>query len=258
VSSADPVPAEPRPRPPLLVRAAAGAWHVPAGLGFLLRNRSLWSLALAPSAVAGVLVNLGLVGGAFLAPIIENRLAPSQAHLPALLGLALTLSLWFGVVSAAMALGLAVSVLVTAPLLEKLSRKVEAQVGGRGAGRVPSERWDFKFSMESGLVFVGAALVALAAAIVPLVGPLLAAAVNAPLLAYQSIDPALGRRELAWGAKKAWHLQWRGEVFGFGLAALIALAVPAVNALLPPALAVGGARLTLDLEGVEAEEGGGS
>jgi len=253
VSSVELVP-EPVARPGLLVRAAAGAWHVPAGLGFLLRNRSLWSLALAPASVALLLLNLGLVGGAFLAPVIENRFAPSQAHLPAVLGLALTLSLWFGVVVAAMALGLAVSLLVTAPLLERLSRKVEAQLGGRGAGRVPSERWDFASSMRSGLVFVGAALVALAAAIVPFVGPLLSTAVSAPLLAYQALDPALSRRELRFDAKKVWHLQWRGEVLGFGLAALVALLVPAVNALLPPALAVGAARLVLDLEGMEAEE----
>ena len=243
------------PRPRLPLRAAAGAWHVPAGLGFLLRNRSLWPLSIAPAAVAGVLLNLGLVAGAFLAPQIETRLAPSQAHIPALLGLALTLSLWFGVVVATTALGLALSLLVTAPLLERLSRKVEAQLGGRGAGRVPTERWDIALSMRTGLVFVGAALAALGLAIVPLVGPFLSAAASAPLLAYQAIDPTLTRRDLAFGQKKRWHLRWRGEVVGFGLAALVALLVPLVNAFLPPALAVGATRLVLDLEGLDAERG---
>jgi uncharacterized protein involved in cysteine biosynthesis len=240
-------------RPRLLVRAAAGAWHVPAGLAFLLKNRSLWPLASAPTLVAVLLLNLGLVGGAFLAPVIENRIEPSQARLPAVVGLALTLGLWSGVVMAAMAMGLALCLLATAPLLERLSRKVEAQMGGRGAGRVPAERWDFASSMGSGLVFVGAALLALVLAAVPLVGPLLSAAVSAPLLAYQAIDPALGRRDFRFDAKTTWHLRWRGEVVGFGLAALVALLVPLVNALLPPALAVGAARLVLDLEGVETE-----
>jgi uncharacterized protein involved in cysteine biosynthesis len=242
-------------RPGPALRAAAGAWHVPAGLGFLLRNRSLWSLSIVPAAVAGVLLTLGLVAGAFLAPQIETRLAPSQAHIPALLGLALTLSLWFGVVVATTALGLAISLLITAPLLERLSRKVEAQLGGRGAGRVPSEQWNFVLSMRTGLVFVAAALASLALAIVPLVGPFLSAAISAPLLAYQVIDPTLTRRDLAFEQKKLWHLRWRAEVVGFGLAALVALLVPVVNALLPSALAVGATRLVLDLEGVEAERG---
>jgi uncharacterized protein involved in cysteine biosynthesis len=228
---------------------------VAAGFGFLLRNRSLWSLSLAPAAIAGILVNLGLVAGAFLAVQIETRLAPSQAHVPALVGLALTLSLWFGVVMAATALGLALSLLLTAPLLERLSRKVEAQLGGRGAGRVPSERWDIALSMRTGLVFVGAAVVAMGLAVVPIVGPVLSAAIGAPLLAYQAIDPTLTRRDLAFAHKRAWHLRWRGEVVGFGLAALVALLIPGVNALLPPALAVGATRLVLDLEGLDAERG---
>jgi uncharacterized protein involved in cysteine biosynthesis len=248
-------PPNPTPRPGLVLRAAAGAWHVPAGLGLLLQNRSLWSLSILPTAVAAVLLNLGLVAGAFLAPQIETRLAPSQAHLPAVLGLALTLSLWFGVVVATTALGLALALLVTAPLLERLSRKVEAQLGGRGAVRVPSERWSFIFSMRSGLVFVGAATLALGLAIVPLVGPILSAALSAPLLAYQAIDPALTRRDFRFGQKKSWHLRWRGEVVGFGLAALVALLVPLVNAFLPPALAVGATRLVLDLDTLDADGG---
>jgi len=242
-------------RPGLVLRAAAGAWHVPAGLAFLLRNRSLWPLSIAPAAIAAVLLTLGLVAGAFLAPAIETRFAPSQAHIPALLGLALTLSLWVGVVVATMALGLAASLLVTAPLLERLSRKVEAQLGGRGAGRVPTEQWDFALSMGTGLVFVGTAVAALALAIVPLVGPLLSTALSAPLLAYQAIDPTLSRRGLGFDQKKIWHLRWRAEVVGFGLAALVALLVPVVNAFLPPALAVGATRLVLDLEGLESERG---
>lgn len=246
---------DPLPRPGLALRAAAGAWHVPAGLGFLFANRSLWSLALAPAAVAAVLLNLGLLAGAFLAPQIETRLAPSQAHLPAFLGVALTLSLWFGVIVATTALGLALTLLVTAPLLERLSRKAEAQLGGRGAGRMPSERWDVALSMRTGLVFVATALLALALATVPLLGPVLSAAVSAPLLAYQAIDPTLARRDQSFEERKAWHLRWRVEVVGFGLAALIVLLVPLVNAFLPPALAVGATRLVLDLEGLDAEQG---
>jgi uncharacterized protein involved in cysteine biosynthesis len=90
---------------------------------------------------------------------------------------------------------------------------------------------------------------------VPLVGPFLSAALGAPVLAYQAIDPTLTRRSLSFGQKRRWHLRWHGEVIGFGLAALIALLVPLVNAFLPPALAVGATRLVLDLEGLDAERG---
>jgi hypothetical protein len=248
-------PLDPMLRPGLALRAAAGAWHAPAGLGFLLRNRSLWPLALAPLAVAATLLNLGMVAGAFLAPLIEARLAPSPAQVPALLGLALTRSLWCGVGVASTALGLAMSLLVTAPLLDRLSRKVEAQLGGRGAGPAPAERWDVLLSMRTGLVFVGAALLALGLSMVPLVGPFLSAALSAPLLAYQAIDPTLTRRDLSFAHKKIWHLRWRAEVVGFGLAALVALLIPLLNAFLPPALAVGATRLVLDLEALDAERG---
>jgi hypothetical protein len=241
-------------RPTGAERLAAGAWHVPAGMAFLLRNSTLWSLAVGPTLIALFLVNAGAVGGVFLAPVVENRLAPSPVHTSAALGLALTLSLWTGIVSAAMSVGLALSLLLTAPLLERLSRKVEAQLGGRGAGRVPSAQWEFGAALRAGLFFLAASLVSLALALVPVVGPLLCLGIAAPLLAYQAVDPTLSRRGLAFPEKRHFLEQWRHEALGFGFAALLTLLIPAVSALLPPALAVGAARLVLDLEGVEADQ----
>ena len=43
-------PARPR-RPSLPLRAAAGAWHVPAGFGFILRRPGLWPFAALPAAL---------------------------------------------------------------------------------------------------------------------------------------------------------------------------------------------------------------
>lgn len=241
-------------RPGQLERLAAGAWHVPGGVGFLLRNSTLWSLALGPALVALALVNAGALAGLFLAPVVENRIAPSPVHTSAALGLALTLSLWTGIVSAAMSVGLALSLLLTAPLLERLSRKVEAQLGGRGAGRVPAAQWEFKTALRAGLFFLAASLLSLALALVPLVGPILSLGLAAPLLAYQAMDPTLSRRGLVFAEKRGFLAQWKHETLGFGFAALLTLLIPAVSALLPPALAVGAARLVLDLEGVEADE----
>ena len=109
--------------------------------------------------------------------------------------------------------------------------------------------------LRSGFVFLTATGAAVVLAVVPLVGPFLGAALCAPLLAYQATDPILSRRGLDARGKKDWHQRWRGETVGFGLAALVALLVPFVCALLPPALAVGGARLVLDLEGLDLERG---
>jgi CysZ protein len=237
-----------------VARAAAGAWHVPAGLAFLATNRNLWPLAILPVLLAAVLVGLGAVGGLFLAPIIESRFAPSPTQLSAGLGLVLTLSLWAGIVFAAMTVGLALTLLLSAPMLERLSRKVEAQVGGRGAGRVPSERWEIGPALRAGAIFLTASLLALALALVPLVGPFLSLALAAPLLCYQAMDPTLRRRGFGMEQERHWLWRWRGEAAGFGLAALLALLIPGVSALLPPALAIGAARLVLDLEGVEAEQ----
>ena len=74
---------EPRPasRPSAPVRAAAGAWHVPAGLGFILRRPGLWPMAALPAVLAFVLIFLGLVLGVFLGPHVEARLAPAPGRL---------------------------------------------------------------------------------------------------------------------------------------------------------------------------------
>jgi hypothetical protein len=47
---------------------AAGAWHVLAGFGFLLRHASLWPLAVVPAVLAVLGLFLGLALGAFIAP----------------------------------------------------------------------------------------------------------------------------------------------------------------------------------------------
>ena len=70
----EPTPEPPR-RPGFVRRAAAGAWHVPAGFGILLRNPRLWPLAVLPVALAALFVFLGAVLGIFLIPRVETQFA---------------------------------------------------------------------------------------------------------------------------------------------------------------------------------------
>jgi len=63
-------------RPSLPVRAAAGAWHVPAGFGFLSGGRGS-GLCRAPRRPRVVLVFLSLVLAVFVGARVEARLAPA-------------------------------------------------------------------------------------------------------------------------------------------------------------------------------------
>jgi hypothetical protein len=51
----EPSPESP-PRPGLVRRVAAGAWHVPAGFVILLRNPRLWPIAFIPVVLAVLLM----------------------------------------------------------------------------------------------------------------------------------------------------------------------------------------------------------
>src|SRR5438046_4190088 len=54
-----------RERPGIFRRAAAGAWHVPAGFVFLARTPPLWPLAILPAVLAVACVVGGLFLGAY-------------------------------------------------------------------------------------------------------------------------------------------------------------------------------------------------
>lgn len=241
-------------RPGFLRRAAAGAWHVPAGFAFLLRNPSLLSLALVPVLLAVVFLVGGLVLGIMLGPAVNARFAPSPDRMSPGLVLLATLLLWVGTIGASVALGFAVALLLAAPVLDLLSRRVEARVRGR------ADEEDKGLGFALGQSLLGQSYFLLAApgvfllGIIPLVGPILAALWGARALAFQLTDPSLSRRGLGFREKRAWHRQWLPESEGFGLAGLVTLLVPLANLLVAPALAAGGTLLVLELEDLARDE----
>ncbi|HXB54352.1 MAG TPA: EI24 domain-containing protein [Vicinamibacteria bacterium] len=236
------------PRPGLLRRAAAGAWHVPAGFAFLLRNPSFWPLAVLPALLVVISLAGGLLLAAFAGPFVEGALSPGRERIPSGLGLLMTLLRWLGMLQAGMLLGLAVAFLVAAPLLDRLSRRVESQLGNAGKDREPRPRPEALASLQGSLYFLAAAPGVFLVGLVPLAGPILATLWGAHALTERLTAEPLGQRGLGFRARQAWHKDWRAESLGFGLAGLITLVVPVANLLLGPALAIGGTLLVLDLE----------
>lgn len=235
-------------QPGLALRLAAGFWHVPAGFVFLLRNPALWPLALLPAALATVLLVCGAVLGALAIPRLEGALIPGPERIPDWLGLLFTLALWTGAVAAGTAMGLAVALFLAAPILERLSARVEARVRNQAVNASPGLRWEILQSLRGALYFLGAAPLVFAVSLIPLVGPALGAFWTARVIAFQLTDAPLTRRGLAFADRRAWHRRWRAESMGFGVAGTITLLVPFANLLLGPALTVGGTLLVVDLE----------
>jgi len=238
-------------RPGWLRRAAAGAWHAAAGFAFLLRNPSLWTLALVPGLLTSFLLACGLLLGAFAIPQFEATVLPDRQGLPDWLELALLLTLWGGLALAGLLTGLAVALVLSAPMLERLSRRVEGQVQGSTVLAEPP-LWKLAGSLKGTLYFAALMPGVLLLGVVPLLGPALGGLLGAHALAFQLAEGPLARRGLDLPGRRAWHRRWRAESLGFGLAGVTALLAPGVNLLLAPtlapALAAGAALMVSELE----------
>jgi CysZ protein len=246
-----PEPAPAPGRPGLLRRAAAGAWHVPAGFVFLLRHPRLWPLAALPAFLAAVLLVLGGVAGVYLGPSVEARFGPQPGQVPVWVELPAILLLWTATIGAGVFVGIGLAFLLAAPLLEQLSRKVEARVLGHVVESSLSVGDEVVQSLRGSLYFLAAAPGVLLLGFIPVVGPFLSAAWGGRAVAFQMTDPALSRRGLSFRQKREWHRDWFPESQGFGLAGMVALLVPLANLVLGPALVAGGTLLVMGLEELE-------
>jgi uncharacterized protein involved in cysteine biosynthesis len=237
-------------RPGRFRRAAAGAWHVPAGAFFLIRHPRLWPVAVLPALLGAFLIVAGLFLGVFSIRAVEEALAPRPGHVPAWLAVVITLALWLGTVAAGLVAGLALALLLTAPLLDLLSQRVELTVRRALPDASRGLRWEVAQSLKGSLFLIAATPLVFALGLIPLAGPVLGIVWAAYVLAYQQTDSPLSRRGLAFAERRGWHGHWRWESLGFGLAGL-ALMVPPLSFFLAPALTVGGTRLVLELEQLE-------
>ncbi len=235
-------------RPGVLRRAAAGAWHVPAGFVFLLRHPRLWPLAALPALAALAFATSFALGGLLLAPRVEAAVLPEPGRYPEWIALPASVLLWIATVGASAFLGLGIALALASPLLEQLSRRVEARARGLVQDASPGLAFEVGQSLRGAVYFLLAAPVLFALGFIPLVGPALAVMWGARAVALQMTDPALTRRGMSFADKRRWHREWRVETQGFGLAGMLGLIVPLANLLLGPALVTGGTLLVLELE----------
>jgi len=240
-------------RPSLPVRVAAGAWHVPAGFGYLLRRPSLWAFAALPAFLALLLTFAGLVLAVFAGPRLEARLAPAPGSVPVWIELPVGLLLWIATLGSGVFLGLGLAFVLASPILDQLSRQVEARARGRAADSGRGLGWEAGQAIRGSLYFLAAAPGVFLLGLIPVAGPFLSAAWGARAIAFQMTDPALTRRGRSFAEKRRWHRGWRPESVGFGLAGMVGLLVPFANLLVGPALVTGGTLLVLNLEDLEDE-----
>jgi CysZ protein len=165
-----------------------------------------------------------------------------------------SLLLWTAALGAGMVLGVGLALVLAAPLLDLLSRRVEAIVRGRTFEEARGLLFEVLESLRGSFYFLAAAPGVFLLGLIPLVGPALAAAWGAWALAFQLTDSPLSRRGLSFREKRAWHWRWLAESEGFGLAGMLTLLIPVANLLLGPALAVGGTLLVLSLEELGAAD----
>jgi len=240
-------------RPGRLRRTAAGAWHVPGGIAFLLGRPALWPLAALPAFLALFLAVAGSVGSLYLVPRLEDALGPSREQVGDGLALAATIAIGIVTLATGAFLGFGIALALAAPLLDQLSQKVERTLGGDSRGSAGGLAREVLESLRGAFFFAAAVPVAFLIGLIPLLGPPLAALWGAFALAFQFTDGPLSRRGRVFTEKLRWHREWGPESLGFGLAGLVTLVVPFANLLVAPALTVGAVRLVRELD----DSGGG-
>lgn len=246
------VPEAARSRPNVLRRAAAGAWHVPAGFVFLLKRPRLLALAALPVALVSALLVLGLIAGFFAVPVVDELVQQQRSQ--DLLARLFTAALFLGLPFAGMLAGFALALVLTAPILEKLSERVEAIE--RGVPQLADGRSlaaEIRDALRGAFYFASRAPGVFLVSLVPIVGPPLGALWAAHALAFQLTEGPLVRQGLDFMQRRLWHGRFRAETLGFGLLGFATLFVPLANLLVAPALVVGATRLVLELRESEAQ-----
>ena len=110
--------------------------------------------------------------GLLLAPRVQAAILPEAGRYPEWIALPTSVLLWIATVGAAAFLGLGIALALASPLLEQLSRRVEARARGLAAGRVARTRVRARPVAARDGLLPGAAPVLLLLGFVPIVGPL--------------------------------------------------------------------------------------
>jgi CysZ protein len=225
---------------------------VPAGFFFLMRRPRLWPLAALPSILVALFLAGGLVGGAYLAHLLTGPLDPSEGPASGFVHALVRTLLAFAIMASGMIMGIALALLVCAPVLDRLSCRIEEQVRGSVAASGRGVRWELMQAVRGAFYFVLAAPGVLLLGLIPIAGPVLGSLWGAHYLALQETEGPLARRGLDFKARRRWHRARRAESLGFGLAGLVPVLFFPFNLVLAPlvtpSLAAGATLLVLRLE----------
>ena len=161
-----------------------------------------------------LLTGTGAFAGLLLVPRVDATVGPTPGSLPEWLALPMSVLLGLATVGAFAFLGLGLALALAAPLLDQLSRRVEARARGRVLGASRGLRFEIVESLRGALYFLAAAPGVFLLGFVPVVGPLLSLLWGSRAVAFQMTDPALARRGLRFADKRRWHREWRVETLG--------------------------------------------
>lgn len=264
----------------------SGVWLLAEGMGLLRRERSLWLLASIPVGLAVLALatatslfwlELDTVHAAFdaLLPTLEVTawwswlwVGPARAGVFILSWLGVLVSFALSLVAA-----LLVANLLSAPVLDLLSQRVERLVRGFVEGEQAEGKSSFVLEIAKSfaaelqrLAFLASLWIVLSflGFIVPggqiVTGPLLVA-ITILFLPLDYAGFALDRRGVSFGGRRRWLRRHLLMMSGFGGVAFLACLVPGLNLIAMPTLVTAGTLLVLRTDPREAElrdpEGGG-
>jgi len=249
-----------------------GAALLPRAFALLRQRRELWLPAAIPA-----LLTAGCIGLA--AALLYANAGPLQAAiadaLPRFEPGAWYTWLWIGpakvlvglvrfallVVAGGVAalFAVVVATLLSSPVLDELSRRVERVLGGKAAGdderaSAAGVARDALSSLSNearrlGLFALIWLAITLAGLVVPFGAALVPVALAAAVVVFLPLEYAgfaLDRRRIGFAGRRAWLASQRAKALGFGVAGFAIGLVPGLNFLLLPVLIVAGTVLVLE------------
>lgn len=249
-----------------------GAVLLPRAFGLLRRRRELWAPAVVPSLLTAVSLGLTAVlvyanAGALLGAIADAlpRFEAGSWYSWLWIGPAKGLAflaryvLFVGAAAVAVLLGLVAATLLSSPVLDVLSRRVERVLEGAAAGddqpssaagvlrearaALSNEALRLGSFTAIWLAIVGLGLVA---PFGPVVAPIALAALAIVFLPLEYSGFALDRRGVPFAGRRAWLASQRLKAVGFGTAGFAIGLLPGLNFVALPVLVVAGTILVLE------------
>ena len=231
------------------------------GCTFWTRRPTLMLLGLVPSLLAFVLLGGALLAWVGAAPSVAVWLTPFgrlwDPDLMALLRAAVVVALVAGAIALAVVVFAALTLLLGAPVYERISRAVEAEGGGiTGEVNRPVVRQVGRAILDSVRMVTAAAGLGIVVAVlglVPAVGTPLAAVVAAVgggriILTELTATPC-DARGMTLGERRLLLRAHRWRALGFGLVTYLLVLIPGAAVLLMPAAVAGATMLARDLIG---------